>query len=138
MTDTTSMITGDTRRSRADSSRLRVISLAAAVSLTGSGAASAFPLIDPTDQTLVPQGTEMASPDAQDLQHQLQIANGLAPPAGGGWTFVPSINYQEMLTDNVQQLHSPRQADLVTYFAPGFALAGDMPRLTLSLDWAPT
>lgn len=132
------MITGDTQRSRADASRLRVISLAAAVTLTGSGAASAFPLIDPTDQNLVPQGTELATPDAQDLQHQLQIANGLAPPAGGGWTFVPSLSYQEMLTDNVQQEHSPRQADLVTYFAPGFNLAGDMPRVTLTLDWSPT
>jgi hypothetical protein len=116
---------------------LRPLVLATALGLIPAGGAVAFPLIDLTNQDQVPQGTELAAPDAQDLRHQLQMVNGLAAPAGGGWTFVPRIDYQEMLTDNVQQQHAPRQADLVTYFAPGFNLAGDLPRLQMTLSYAP-
>jgi hypothetical protein len=117
---------------------LRVMGLAATLGLLRTGGAAAFPLIDPTNQDQVPQGTELAAPDAQDLQHQLQIVNGLAPPPAGGWTFVPRIDVQELLTDNVEQQHSARQADLVSYFAPGFSLVGDLPRLQMTLSYAPT
>jgi uncharacterized protein (PEP-CTERM system associated) len=119
-------------------SRLRVTGVAVALGLLRAADAAAFPLIDPTNQDQVPQGTELAAPDAQDLQHQLQIVNGLAAPPGGGWTFVPRIDVQELLTDNVEQQHSARQADLVSYFAPGFSLVGDLPRLQMSLSYAPT
>jgi uncharacterized protein (PEP-CTERM system associated) len=101
------------------------------------GGASAFPLIDPTNADAVPQGTELAAPDAQDLRHQMQLSNGLLPPAGGGWTIVPRINFQEMLTDNALQANSPRQWDLISYFSPGIHIAGDMPRLQLNFDYAP-
>jgi hypothetical protein len=128
---------GERHRRRASAVSLRVIGLALALQLVRTGGAAAFPLLDPTNADQVPQGTELATPDAQDLEHQLQLVNGLAAPAGGGWTFVPRIDYQEMLTDNVEEQHSPRQADLVTYFAPGFSLAGDMPRLQMTLSYAP-
>ena len=118
--------------------RLGALSMAVTLWLLRTSGVLAFPLIDLTNQDQVPQGTELAAPDAQDLQHQLEIANGLAPPAGGGWTFVPRIDVQELLTDNVEEQHSPRQADLVSYFAPGFSLAGDLPRLQVSLSYAPT
>ncbi len=111
--------------------------MALALGLIRIGIAGAFPLIDPTNQDQVPQGTELATPDAQDLRHQLQMVNGLAAPAGGGWTFVPRIDWQEMLTDNVQEQHSPRQADLVSYFSPGFTLIGDLPRVRMVLSYAP-
>lgn len=109
----------------------------------GANRAMAFPLVDPTGLSApslgpVPQGTDLAAPDAQDLRHQLQLVNGLGAPAGGGWTFVPRFDFQEMLTDNVLQQHSPRAADLVTYFAPGFSLAGNLPRTSLRLSYAPT
>ena len=73
-----------------------------------SADALAFPLIDPSNQTSVPSGTELSTPDVQDLQHQLQLVNGpiVAPP--GGWAFQPRIDAQELLTDNVYQAHSPR------------------------------
>jgi hypothetical protein len=118
--------------------RLGGLGIVVAMWLLRAGGVLAFPLIDFSNQDQVPQGTELAAPDAQDLQHQLQIANGLAAPAGGGWTFVPRIDVQELLTDNVEEQHSPRQADLVSYFAPGFSLAGDLPRLQVSLSYAPT
>jgi hypothetical protein len=119
------------------SARLRVMGLAVVLDLARAGGAVAFPLIDPTNQDQVPQGTELAKPDAQDLQHQLQIVNGAAAPVGGGWTFVPRIDVQEMLTDNVGEQHNPRRADLVSYAAPGFNLAGDLPRLQMTLSYAP-
>ena len=107
--------------------RLCRMAVAAMLGLARSEGAAAFPLIDPTNLDQVPHGTELAAPDASDLRHQLQIVNGLGAPAGGGWTFVPRVDFQEMLTDNVLDQHSPRQADLVSYFAPGFSLAGDLP-----------
>jgi hypothetical protein len=106
--------------------------------LLRAGGVLAFPLIDLSNQDQVSQPAQYAGPDAQYQRHQLQIADGLAAPPSGGWTFVPRIDVQELLTDNVEEQHSPRQGDLVSYFAPGFNLAGDLPRLQISLNYAPT
>jgi hypothetical protein len=116
---------------------LRRVYIGAVLLELSHGCAAAFPLIDPTNADSVPPGTELAAPDAQDLKHQMQLANGLLPPAGGGWTIVPRINFQEMLTDNALQANSPRQWDLISYFSPGIHIAGDMPRLQLNFDYAP-
>lgn len=109
-----------------------------AAALLWTNEAAAFPLLDASNLDQVPHGTELAAPDAQDLLHQMRLANGLSAPVGGGWTFVPRIDWQEELTDNALQQHTPRQADLVSYFSPGFSLGGDLPRLQLSLDFSPT
>ncbi len=114
------------------------LALAVALSLVCVAPATAFPLLDATNADQVPQGTELASPDAQDLMHQLRLANGLRAPAGGGWSFVPRIDWQEELTDNALQAHSPRRADLVTYLAPGVSIVGDTPRVQLNFDFSPT
>jgi hypothetical protein len=118
--------------------RLRVFGLAAALAATPVCGATAFPLLDAATEGQVPRGTELAAPDAQDLRHQLQIVNGLGSPTGGGWTFVPRIELQEMLTDNVLQQNQPRRFDFVTYISPGFSLVGDLPRLQLTFSYAPT
>ncbi|MFL5283179.1 MAG: hypothetical protein ACJ8AW_19855, partial [Rhodopila sp.] len=55
--------------------------------------AAAFPLTGEQ----VPQGTELAAPDTQQLRQQLDLAQGVVPPLGGGWTFLPFVNIQEML-----------------------------------------
>ena len=112
--------------------------LALTLVLSRAGTPMAFPLVDQGNSGIVPQGTELAPSDAQDLKHQLQIVNGLATPADGGWTFVPRIDVQELLTDNVLQQHSPRHWDLVSYVSPGFSLTGDLPRLSLNVNYAPT
>jgi hypothetical protein len=65
--------------------------------------ALAFPFADPSNEDEVPIGSELTAPEAEDLQHQLQLADGLTAPAGGGWTFMPRFDVQEMLTDNVIQ-----------------------------------
>ena len=115
-----------------------VLGLTAALLVARMGAAAAFPLLDIENTDGVPHGTELARPDAQDLRHQLQLANGLSAPVGGGWTFLPRIDWQEELTDNALQAHSPRRADLVSFFAPGIGVAGDLPRVKLTFDFAPT
>jgi hypothetical protein len=115
-----------------------MLGLAASLLLARTGGAAAFPLLDASTADQVPQGTELATPDAQDLQHQLQLVNGLAAPPGGGWTIVPRIDWQEELTDNALQVHAPRQADLVTYIAPGIGITADLPRMQLSFSFAPT
>ncbi|HEY0183727.1 MAG TPA: hypothetical protein VGC09_13050 [Rhodopila sp.] len=120
------------------SPRLPLAAFAAALVLGRTAGAGAFPLLDASSPDQVPQGTELSTPDVHDLQHQLQLVNGLTAPLGGGWTIIPRIDWQEELTDNVQQLNSPRQSDLVTYISPGIGIAGDLPRLQLTFDFAPT
>jgi len=100
--------------------------------------ATAFPLIDPLNQTDVPNGTELATQDAQDLRHQRQLASGLEAPADRGWTFLPRLELQELLTDNALQQHAPRRWDFATYVSPGIAVAANVPRLQLTFDYAPT
>jgi uncharacterized protein (PEP-CTERM system associated) len=116
----------------------RALGLAAVLLLVRTGGAAAFPFLDSTSDSSVPQGTELTAPDAQDLRNQLQLANGLGAPPGGGWTVVPRIDWQEMLTDNALEVRSPRQADVATFMSPGISITGDMPRVQLSFDFAPT
>ena len=116
----------------------RVFGLAGLFGLAWTGVALAFPLVDPTGDTPVPNGTELAAPDAQDLQHQLQIANGLGGPDAQAWTFTPRIDFQQMLTDNVLQQNSPRIWDTASFFAPGFSLLGNTPRAVVNFTVTPT
>ena len=136
MSDTT--IIKQARSPHSRRQRVAALGLTVAVAVAFPDVAAAFPSVDLANLDPVPVGTDLATPDAQDLRHQLQLANGISAPAGGGWTFVPRIDAQEMLTDNVFQAHSPRQYDVVSYFAPGFSIAGNTPRLNMSLQYAPT
>jgi hypothetical protein len=111
--------------------------MATAGCLMHAGVAAGFPLLEPSDVESS-EARELAAPDAQDLRHQLQLASGVAPPPGGGWTIVPRITVQEMLNDNVFQVNSPRQADLVTYVSPGIAISGETSHLRLTVNYAPT
>ncbi len=109
-----------------------------ALALTRPDAARAFPLLDTGGTGDGPVATDLSAPDAQDLKHQLQIANGLQGlAAGGGWTFQPRVSFQEALTDNVLQASSPRRWDLTTYISPGMTLVGNTERAQVSLDYAP-
>lgn len=115
-----------------------VLGLAALFGLAWAGGALAFPLVDPNGDNPVPNGTELATPDAQDLQHQLQIVNGLGGAGAQAWTFTPRIDFQQMLTDNVLQQNSPRIWDTVSYFAPGFSVLGNTPRAVVNFTYTPT
>ena len=107
-----------------------------ALLLSRPGTVRAFPLIG--NATDGPVATDLAAPDAQDLKHQLQIANGLQGlAAGGGWTFQPRVSFQEALTDNILQTSSPRRWDLTTSVSPGMTLVGNTERAQVSLDYAP-
>jgi uncharacterized protein (PEP-CTERM system associated) len=132
------MTAGEVSPNPRASVRLHTLALAPVLVVARICVAAAFPLLDAATEGQVPRGTELAAPDAQDLRHQLQIINGLGSPTGGGWTFVPRIDLQEMLTDNVLQQSKPRQFDFVTYISPGFSLAGDLPRLRMTFNYAPT
>ncbi|HET6605729.1 MAG TPA: hypothetical protein VFG62_03620 [Rhodopila sp.] len=81
---------------------------------------------------------DLTSGESTDLLHQLQLVNGVSAPAGGGWTFIPRVEIDEELTDNVYQVNSPRRWDLITYLSPGFSLAADLPRLTLTMSYSPS
>ncbi len=107
--------------------------------LTWGGASWAFPLVDlPGVHAGAPGGiTDLAAPDAADLRNQLQIANAL-PAAAPGWTITPRIGFEEILSDNVTQVHSPRQWDLSTLIAPGIAIEGNTRRVKLNFDYSPS
>jgi hypothetical protein len=117
---------------------LRTIGIAVTFAAMWPRGAAAFPFLDVTNQDQVPQGTPLTGAESEDLAHQLQLVNGLSAPLGGGWTILPRINVQEELTDNVLQVHSPREADFISYVAPGIGIAGDLPRITVTLDYSPT
>ena len=118
---------------------LRVLALAAALGLGRETDAMAFPLVDTSGENPVPNGTELAEPDARDLRHQLQLVNGLGPAGTEmGWTFVPRFDFQEMFTDNLREQHSPRNWDMASYFAPGFSLYGNTPRARVNFTYTPT
>lgn len=115
--------------------------LAAALAfvLARTGIAAAFPLLDPTNEATV-QGTaqDLAAPDAQALQHQLQLTNAFGgAPSGGGWTILPRLGLQEVFNDNVLQVNTPRRAGLTTLISPGVSVLGDLPRIQTTFDYAP-
>jgi uncharacterized protein (PEP-CTERM system associated) len=107
--------------------------------LAHAAGACAFPLFesDATDRT-VAAPSELAAPDARDLQHQLALGSGVRAPAEGGWTFLPRLGLAEAFDDNLFQVASPRRADLTTLVSPGFSLIGDTARLQLTADYSPT
>lgn len=122
----------------ASARKARTLGFGAVILALPATPALAFPLIDPYSQGPVPTGSDLSTADQQDLSHHLQLVNGplVAPP--GGWAFQPRIDMQFLLTDNVYQVNSPRQWDFVTYFAPGFSLAGDLTRLKANFTFQPT
>ena len=115
----------------------RLLGFGAACWLVQMNAASAFPVNDPTNPSVVPIGRELAAPDARDLQHQMGLLAGFGD-AGFGWTILPRISLQEVLNDNVLEVHSPRRWDLISVLSPGVAIQGNTSRVQLRLDYAPT
>jgi hypothetical protein len=119
---------------------VRTVSAVLVALMAHVGGAGAFPLEDPDNSTTLPgTTTDLAAPDVQDLRHQLQLTNPFAPGAAGpGWTILPRIDLNEMFNDNVLQANSPRRWDFETLVTPGVSIIGDLPRLQLKLDYAPT
>ena len=114
------------------------VATALTASLGGAGNALAFPLLDTSALGTGSSMSDLATPDAQDLTHQLQIANGIpGRNSPFGWTFQPRVGVQESLTDNVMQVHSPMRWDLTTSVSPGIAISGNTQRTQLRLDYAP-
>ena len=110
--------------------RLGALSMAVTLWLLRTGGVLAFPLIDLHQSgsgaaRYGTRGAGRAGPAASIAD--CQWTGGAGRAAVG--RLCPRIDFQELLTDNVEEQHSPRQADLVSYFAPGFSLAGDLPPL---------
>jgi len=63
--------------------------------------------------------------------------NEAPPPQGKGWIFVPSVGLSEIITDNVLQATSPRQADLITIINPGLLITGDTARVKANFNFQP-
>jgi uncharacterized protein (PEP-CTERM system associated) len=109
------------------------------LALTGS--ASAFPLIDPTNEGTLPGGaplgTELPAQDVTGLGNQLRLVNPAAPGNPGPWTIIPRMTLQEMFTDNAYEVTSPRRFDAISIIAPGISIAGDTAHIHLNLDYQP-
>ena len=102
-----------------------------------AGLGWAFPITDPANPGVVTT-TPVAAPDQADLRNQLQLHNGFAAPAGGGWTFLPRISLQEAFTDNVFQTSTDRRYDFITQITPGITILGDSPGAQVTFDYAPS
>ena len=62
-----------------------------------------------------------------------------APPAGAGdWLFTPSLQDQEIFTDNVLATPTNRRSDLITALSPGLAISGQSARLSGQFSYSPT
>jgi uncharacterized protein (PEP-CTERM system associated) len=109
--------------------------------LIQSGAAIAFPFIDPTNQDNAPTGlptpTELPAADVQALRKQFRLINPGAAGNPSGWTIAPRLTLQEMFTDNAFEVRSPRVFDAITVVAPGIAILADTSRLQLNFDYSP-
>jgi len=62
--------------------------------------------------------------------------NGCAASAGE-WLVMPSVTFQEVVTDNAGQTESDRRADAITQFIPGVNITGQGQHSQLSLSYAP-
>ena len=98
----------------------------------------AFPLTDQMNPSIVPNTSDLAAPDVQDLQHQMGLTSGFASLGSQqGWTFLPRISLEEEFTDNVFEVPKPRRWDLTTIVAPGVSVLGNSDRAQLRLDYQP-
>ncbi len=106
--------------------------------------AAAFPATDPSNASLMTAGSELgsaATPDASDvsaLAHQMQLLGPFGATVGPGWTFTPSLTWQEALNDNVFQTESNRSWDLISYLTPGIAVTANTQAVQLRLFYQPT
>jgi len=105
------------------------------------GTALAYPTVDPTNQTTLPTGaptgSELPDTDVNGLQNQLRLTNPAAVPNANAWTIIPRITVQELFTDNVAEVQSPRRADAITVISPGISAVADTAHLKLNLDYQP-
>ena len=120
---------------------------ALAIVLAQSGPAFAFPFVDPSNQdslptstplpATAPTGTDLPATDVNGLRNQLRITNPAAPGNQSAWTIIPRLTMQEMFTDNVFEVSSPRRFDAITVIAPGISILANTARLQLNLDYQP-
>lgn len=112
-----------------------------ALFMTQVSTALAYPTVDPTNQetlpTGAPPGTELPPTDVNGLQNQLLLTNPAAVPSTRAWTIIPRITVQELFTDNVAEVQSPRRGDAITVVSPGVSAVADTERLKLNLDYQP-
>ena len=103
--------------------------------LLSSRGARAFPLTDPSNPSIV---TNAPEPTDSDLRNQLQLHSGFgAAAAGGGWTFVPAISWEEIYTDNVFDTERNRRWDVLTTVTPSIAITGDVPNAQVQFEYGP-
>jgi uncharacterized protein (PEP-CTERM system associated) len=113
----------------------RVICALAFGCLLGNGGARAFPISDPENPSIV---TNAPEPAESDLRHQLQLQSGFgAASAGGGWTFIPAISFEEVWTDNVLNTETNRRWDLLSVATPSIAILGDVPNAQVRFAYGP-
>ncbi len=94
------------------------------------GIPGAAPLANPFPATL-------GAPEAPNFQYQTNLEPAIGALPSIGWTFVPRLSVFEEYNDNIFETESHRQSDWITLIAPGIAVTGDTPRVTLRLNYNP-
>ena len=95
-----------------------------------TGIPGGAPLTNPFPATL-------GAPEAPNFQYQTNLEPAIGALPSVGWTFVPRISAYEEYNDNIFESQNDRRYDFITLLAPGFALTGDTPRVTLRLNYNP-
>lgn len=72
-----------------------------------------------------------------NVRSQVDQALGLAAPQAPGFTVIPGIGLQELVTDNVEETSRPRIADLVTTISPSIVIGANTQRIQGTLAYSP-
>ena len=76
-------------------------------------------------------------PEVPNFQYQTNLEPAIGALPSVGWTVVPRISGFEEFNDNVFETENDRKSDFITLIAPGIAVTGDTPRVTLRLNYNP-
>jgi uncharacterized protein (PEP-CTERM system associated) len=77
------------------------------------------------------------APETPNFQYQTNLEPAMGALPSVGWTIVPRISAYEEFNDNILQSQNDRRYDFITLLAPGIAITGDTPRITLRLNYNP-
>jgi len=86
-------------------------------------------------QTVAPAETispQTMSPDTASA------ATAPGEPPAPPWAVTPRISLQTGYNDNIFMTNTDRVSDLVTVITPGISVRGDLPRVQVKLEYAPT
>jgi uncharacterized protein (PEP-CTERM system associated) len=79
----------------------------------------------------------LGAPETPNFQYETNLEPAMGALPSVGWNIVPRISAYEEFNDNILQSQNDRRYDFITLLAPGIAITGDTPRITLRLNYNP-